>query len=527
MKELRCKYKNETLFALHDQNKKYMKHEISYHASVLNMERLDPENHSSWLHLKRVLAWVNRFINNCRSIKELRQKGELQPCEIQEAENKLILNCQEKAFSKEIKALKNGKEISGQLQPLNPFIDESGMLRVNGRLAYSETVPYEMKYPIILPKSERVTTLIIKDAHEGNYHMGTNQTLAMISNKFWIISAREEIRRWEKQCNTCRRRNRNPMSQIMAPLPRCRTARSGRPFTIVSVDFAGPILTKTGRGKPRNKRYIAVFTCLEVRAVHLEMAYSLSTDSFLKALFRMTDRRGTMTDLYLDNGTNFVGAKNEIDEIAALNKNRLQEKTAHMAIKWHFNPPSGPHFGGVHEIMVKSAKRAVYSILNSAEINDEELVSALTGAENLINSRPLTYQTANSNDVIPLSPNHFLIGRMGGECAPDLTFDAHSTYNQRWRRVQGLITEVWIRWMKEFVPGLSARKRWHQEQKNFQVGDVVLLVSADTPRGSWPLGKIVQVFPGNDGKIRVVDVKVGNKTLRRPIVKLVLLQSSD
>ena len=115
-----------------------------------------------------------------------------------------------------------------------------------------------------------------------------------------------------------------------------------------------------------------------------------------------------------DNGTNFVGANQELSELRdqlVQNRDRMTSK----GIKWTFNPPSAPHFGGVYKTMIKAA---ISAILGNADINDEELLTAFTGAESLINSRPLSYQTANHRDNVPLTPNHFLIGQMGSQFAP-------------------------------------------------------------------------------------------------------------
>lgn len=125
----------------------------------------------------------------------------------------------------------------------------------------------------------------------------------------------------------------------------------------------------------------------------------------------MVSRLGLPKDVLSDNGTNFVGANNELEELAGLDREKIQEKTACYGIKWHFNPPLAPHFSGVHDVMIKAAKKAIYAILSSAGVTDEELLSAVVGAEGLINSRPLTYQSVNPQDPGPLTPNHFLHGQ--------------------------------------------------------------------------------------------------------------------
>ena len=120
---------------------------------------------------------------------------------------------------------------------------------------------------------------------------------------------------------------------------------------------------------------------MTTRAVHLELAFGLDTDSFLNAFYRMTSRRGVPNQVTSDNGTNFVGANRELCELwDNVDKSKVQAMTSIKGVKWNFNPPLAPHFGGVHEALVKSAKRAIYAILNKADITDEELLTAFTGA---------------------------------------------------------------------------------------------------------------------------------------------------
>ena len=115
----------------------------------------------------------------------------------------------------------------------------------------------------------------------------------------------------------CRRRKTKACQQIMAPLPLARLETSMRAFTKTAVDFAGPFVTVQGRGKRRQKRYLCLFTSMTTRAVHLELAYGIDTDSFMNAFYRMTSRRGIAHEIFSDNGTNFKGADNELKSLVA------------------------------------------------------------------------------------------------------------------------------------------------------------------------------------------------------------------
>ena len=477
---------------------------------------LKPRDYSSLLRLKRVLAWINRFVDNGRKQKENRTSGELLSEELKRAEVQIIHHTQVIEFTDEWKALSCGKTLpsSSKLLGFQPKLDKDGLIWSDGRLKHAEFLPYDMRYPIILPRRNWVTKLIVKEFHErGNHATGTNQTLAALSTRYWLLAGREEIREWEKECLVCRRRKSKPCSQIMAPLPTSRLKPSLRAFVRSAVDFAGPFITVQGRGKRREKRYLCLFTCLATRAVHLEMAYGLDTDSFLNAFYRMASRRGLPEEMYSDNGTNFKGADAELKSLVReLDENKIYQSIANKGVTWHFNPPLAPHFGGVHETMIKLPKKAIKAILGKADINDEELTTAMIGAEGLINSRPLTYQSANPADDVPLTPNHFLHGQIGGHFAPTSCDETDFNLRKRWRRIQELVRHFWSRWMREWLPGLNARQKWFQKQRDVQIGDVMLVISPDTSRGNWPLGRVLEVYPGQDGHVRVVKIQVGEGT---------------
>ena len=420
----------------------------------------------------------------------------------------------------------NGAPYHTDVRYLKPNLDDDGLMRSDGRLKQAKFLAYDVRYPIILPRKSWVTKLIVKDFHEhGKHAAGTNQTLAALAARNWIIAGREVIREWEKECAECRRRKAKACQQVMAPLPISRLTTSLRAFTKTAVDFGGPFITVQGRGKRRLKRYLCLFTCLATRAVHLEVAFGLDTESFLNAFYRMASRRGHPEEMYSDNGTNFKGADKELKSlISQLGTDKIKESSANKGIQWHFNPPLAPHFGGAHESMIKSAKKAINAILGNADITDEELITAVTGAEGLINSRPLTYQSANPADDVPLMPNHFLHGQIGGQFAPTSADETQYNPRKRWRRIQELVRHFWHRWLREWLPALSSRKKWYQERRDLQIGEVVLVVSPDTARGNWPLGRIVEVYPGQDGRVRVAKIQVGQSTVVRPVTKLCPLE---
>ena len=130
---------------------------------------------------------------------------------------------------------------------LKPQLDEDGLLHSCGKLQNVNYLSYDVRYPIILPRGHIVTKLIIKQHHKDNHHaIGTNQLLAKLSVRSWIVSAREAIQEVGKNCNACKKRKAKLAKQIMAPLPALRFKEPLQTFTKIGLDFAGPFITKQG-----------------------------------------------------------------------------------------------------------------------------------------------------------------------------------------------------------------------------------------------------------------------------------------
>ena len=439
-------------------------------------------------------------MNNCKLPNESRKKSQtLCLQELKDSETWWIKKAQLEGFPE-------GKTDSC-LTRFNPKEDDDGLLRVDGRLCNSNDLPYDVKHPIILPKDHTVTHLLVTSTHEQLGHgSGTEHLLSELRTRFWIVKGRRIVQNLIQKCIGCRRRfTGKPTAQMMAPLPKSRLQQPMRAFERVGVDYGGPYLTKQGQGKTRTKRYLCLFTCLTTRAVRLEMAYALDTDSFINAFSRMVARRGTPAFVLSDNGTNFVGAERELRELVeALDQEKIASKTIReYDIEWKFNPPSAPHFGGVFEAMIKSAKKSIRAILGNADITDEELHTAICGAERLLNSRPITFVSSDPDDLSPLTPSHFLTGQLGGKFAPETTDQEIFNPRKRWHRVQQLIGQFWKHWTREFLPSLNTRKKWFHPKHNLKKDDVVMIIEKDAKRA--------------DGLVRVVRIKTKDGEYLRPV----------
>ena len=268
------------------------------------------KNISSWYRAKRVVALCIKFVTLCRNkLKESSKqvKIDLSVCDIEAAEKVIIKAIQTIAFQQEITALSTGKMVSKSsvLLKLNPQIDSDGVLRANGHLKYAQ-LPEEQKFPALLPKESHVTTLVIRHFHEKIEHQGRGMTLNEIrACGFWIVGGSNAVGKLIGKCVTCRKLRAPVKEQIIGTLPEDRLAITPL-FTYSAVDYFGPWILKLGRKEV--KRYGVLFTCLASRAIHLETATSLETDSFINALRRFICRRGPIRQVRSDQGTNFVGA---------------------------------------------------------------------------------------------------------------------------------------------------------------------------------------------------------------------------
>ena len=277
-------------------------------------------------------------------------------------------------------------------------------------------------------------------------------------------------------------------------------------FRNTGVDFFGPMLVKERRSEV--KVYGCLFSCMSTRACHLELVDDLSTDHFIMALKRFIARRGRPQSIHSDNGTNFVGAKNELRKcIKLLDEERIQNFCAPKEIEWKFQSPSASHFGGVWERLIQSTKKMLKAIVADTIVSKEVLRTALVEAEGILNSRPITHVSNDVGDIEPLTPNHFLLLRANLSYEDAEVSDREINSSKMWRQSQALANFFWRRFTKEYLTSLTERKKWKEKKRSLKDGDVVLVAEANQPRGVWPLGRIVSTHPGQDGLVRAVTVR--------------------
>ena len=348
---------------------------------------------------------------------------------------------------------------------------------------------------------------------------------------YWVVNANKEAGVVTFRCVRCKWLRGKFEEQMMADLPLNRTTVEPA-FTYCGVDLFGPMLVKEGR--KTLKRYGVLFTCFSSRAVHIETAASLETDSFILTLIRFIGRRGKVREIRSDRGTNFVGADNELkkawQEMDHAKVSAFMSEQGGDWIKWDWNTPSASHMGGVWERQIRTVKSVPMSLIksNPKVLDVETLNTFFIEAESIVNSRPLTLENLHDPDSGPLSPSQILTMKSQVVLPPPGKFQAADVYcRRRWRITQHLANSFWSRWRKGYLQLLQSRQKWTQEKRNLQVDDVVLLKEEGVVRGRWPMARVVEVHPSKDGLVRSVSLRVGQTIFKRPINKTVLLVAAD
>jgi hypothetical protein len=355
---------------------------------------------------------------------------------------------------------------------------------------------------------------------------------------YWIVNATNMVKGIISKCIICIRFRKQPEQQQMGELPIERLEKTA-PFTYVGMDVFGHFNVKDRRTEL--KRWGLLFTCLYSRAVHIELLEDLSTDAFINALRSFVAIRGPVQILFSDQGTNFMGAKNEFrKQLNMATDEKLKAYLVNSMIEFRTNSPEASHQGGTWERMIRSVRAVLNSMAAKYKwrLDTQTLRTAFLEAAAIINSRPLTATDINNPEETIITPNHLLTMKSKQLCAPPPgKFENNELYGRaRWKIAQRLAEEFWVAWKSEYFRHLTIRPKWNQASQNVKKGDIILLKDDDVPRNIWKLGVVEETEAGKDGLVRNVLVRLANcnldqngrplsapSLLKRPIQKLVVV----
>ena len=351
----------------------------------------------------------------------------------------------------------------------------------------------------------------------------------------WIVGGKRRVSSVIYGCITCRKLRGTPLTQKTVDLPADRLSTEP-PFTNVGLDVFGPWTVSSRRtrgGLAQSKRWAVLFTCMSLRAVHIELIESLDTSSFINALRRFFAIRGPVKLIRSDRGTNFVSACKELKIPSNIDDTSVKKFLLDQGCKWVFNVPHASHMGGSWERMIGIARKILDSMflqLGTSKLTHEALSTLMAEVVAIINARPLVPVSTDPDEPFLLTPATLLTQKVSPSSAPvgDWVKDLHK---HQWRQVQHLAQTFWDKWKKQYLSSLQPRRKWQDPQPNLLPGSIVLLKDDQQKRDVWPLGLITQVFPSKDGRVRKVEVKVsrkeGTKVFIRPVTETVLLLAPE
>ena len=469
------------------------------------------ESCSTFKKIRKTLAFVLRFIQ--RALKKSGNEGSLTVQELKDAEKVLFRLTQQNLETDKLDKSIIAKE------------DEDGIVRAHGRLENIRTLPADVRNPIILPRKHPLVKLLVLHLHNKRRHCGYKSLVHEIRKRFWIVGVRSIAKFLTRMCVTCRKLREKPLEQLMGQIPRLRVAEGCPVFTNTALDMFGPVHVKLNR-RTLKEAQIIIFTCMTARAVHLELVTDKSADCFLMSFRRFASLRGHPSTCWSDQGTNFVGAQEYLNEIKqSWNMESIKDTLAqefNCDFKWEWNVPTASHQNGVVESLIKSVRQALSPTCKNQSFTEEQWRTFLA---EVVNGRPLYPSSENIWETPPITPNDILLGQHHSvpQPVPEERVNPRDLTKSTQKRVQ----EFWTCWMKYFAPTLLPRNKWYRVRENVQIGDLVLQVDPNHRRAQWKMAVIIDTYPGEDGLVRKVRIRTQTGEYDRPIHKLCLIATHE
>jgi len=392
---------------------------------------------------------------------------------------------------------------------LNLFLDSDGLVRAHGRLDRCKQINYNAKNPILLPKTSFLTSLYIADFHAQCKHLGLATTLTKLRTMgFWVPRGRQVVKSVISKCVLCRKINSFAFKYPVTTDYTKNRVNFESAYQHTGMDYTGNIYVKLG--DKLVKMYLLLFTCLNVRAIHLELLPDLTSDQFLLSFVRFSNRYGLPRTVYSDNASTFLQSMGIVAGSSSdnpFNNYLVANNVRHLTI-----PLYSAWIGAAWERMIKTVKASLHKIVGRKHMKYFELITLLSDIQEAINCRPLTYSESDINFVC-ITPNSFLKFSPGstllldGEAGTELPVPSREKLVQSLQARDDLLDQIKQRWIDEYLLSLREAGRklyqvdWHNVVK---VGDVVLISSPNKARTHWQLGKITELLPGSDDIVRTV-----------------------
>lgn len=199
---------------------------------------------------------------------------------------------------------------------------------------------------------------------------------------------------------------------------------------------------------------------------------------------------------------------------------QLKDTIANDGVKWHFIPPSAPHFGGLWEAGVKGFKYHLKRVVGARTLSQVEFATLLCQIEACLNSRPISALHDDPNDFSVLTPGHFLIGRPLVSPPEESTLEIDPNRLSRWQLVRAMVERIWRSWSSDYLHTLQQRQKWQETRPEIKIHELVLLKNNLLPPSKWELARVIAVHPGPDDHVRVITLRTVRTKLKRPITQI-------
>ena len=363
-----------------------------------------------------------------------------------------------------------------------------------------------------------LTSLFIRYSHLNCKHLGLDSTLNYLrQGGVYVLKARHAIKKVLNKCFVCKKFNNPNFKYPNTPdLPADRV-NFIRPFHSTGVDFTGHFYVNTNSGS-KLKTFVLIFTCMNTRAVHLELLDSMSTNSFILAFVRFSNRFGMPKVVYSDNAKTFISASQFLNKI--LTSEEFENKFRSHNIEFRTIPTCSHWVGSCWERLIKTVKTCIYKTIGRGTVDYFSLLTTLSDVQLVINNRPLTYRSSD-NEINVLTPNHLL---NGGTSFPTLIPNETLTNLplEEEKHRENLLNSIELRdvfldkfrslWQNNYL--LSLRDSHRDSYPNkfcnspyLRVGAIVLLKHPNKPRVYWSLVRIEKIVDSADNFIRFVKIK--------------------
>jgi len=493
------KWPNAKLGCLSEKSKILTLANVNTDDSMIDVNRFSNVN-----KLIRVTSLVLKFVNKLRKL--VKSKLEL----MNDAKHLLIKTEQSRFFDNEFKFLRNpGKQIPSLVRHLNLFIDDTGLIRCKGRLANSSHFCYDAINPILIPRDSALAYLLIDDVHAKCKHLGVATTLTAIRKEgLWIPKGRSTVKTALSRCIICKKLN-----ALSFKYPKKNDYIEARtdfvkPYDHTGIDFTGHMFVKLDN--KLIKMYLLVFTCLNIRSVHLELVPDMSCKSFLMAFVRFCNLYNFPSSVYSDNASTFMQGLGILTDSSI--DNEFMDYLVKYNIKHVRIPLYAAWVGSAWERMIKTIKNSLHKVIGRKHMPYFELLTILSDVENAINNRPLTYRS--DDDLLDsISPNSFLKFNPGCALLLDAVSGSEITVQTRETMVKALEIKGEIfdsfkqLWVEEYLLSLrEASQDVYQDHwtDTIRPDDVVLISTPNKPRTHWMMGRVMENLPGKDGRTRCV-----------------------